>query len=138
MSKGSCLSRSVCCILFLFSAIEEEGVAELGCERKSDYRGDLGEDSRDGNSTGGFSGCLYEGAHPLVFFWKPMSKTHTLLSPIIFLFLQHLPFTMRMLRPSTLTCHHACDSRRGITALSTGGDVGWVSRQRGPHHLSPW
>lgn len=37
-----------------------------------------------------------------------------------------------------LTCHHACDGRRGITALSAGGDVGWVSGQRGPHHLSPW
>lgn len=36
-----------------------------------------------------------------------------------------------------LTCHHACDGRRGIAALYTGGDVGWVSRQRGPHHLSP-
>ena len=37
-----------------------------------------------------------------------------------------------------LTCHHACDGRRGIAALSAGGDVGWVSRQCGPHHLSPW
>lgn len=37
-----------------------------------------------------------------------------------------------------LTCHHARDGRRGIAALPTGGDVGRVSGQRGPHHLSPW
>lgn len=37
-----------------------------------------------------------------------------------------------------LTCHHACDGRRGIAALPAGGDVWWVSGQCGPHHLSPW
>lgn len=41
----------------------------------------------------------------------------------------------RAARP--LTCHHACNGRRSVAALPAGGDVGWVSGQRRPHHLSP-
>lgn len=35
------------------------------------------------------------------------------------------------------TCHHACDGRGGVSRLCRGGDVRWVARQGGAHHVPP-
>lgn len=51
---------------------------------------------------------------------------------------QHFLLAMPPPHIPSLTCHHACDGRRGVAALPAGGDVGWISGQRGPHHLSSW
>lgn len=139
---GLCLPHGVDFTLFHLNTAQEEEVRELGCECRSVYVAGLGRLSPERSpgtklALGISSRCLHEGtplAHPSVSLGKPMSGTQAischLLSPCF--------FAMLTPSPSRLTCHHACDSRRGIAALSTGGDVGWVSRQRGPHHLSPW
>lgn len=89
------------------------------------------------------SRCFYEDtalSHPSVSSGMPMSGTQPVFCHSLSLYFSSSPFPFAVLMPSpsTLTCHHACNSGRGIAALSTGGDVGWVSRQRGPHHLSSW
>lgn len=119
----------------------------LGCEHRPVCVEGLGsrmlsyEEAKSQGGTGGFSlGASVKVAIEPVSSGMPMSGTQPVSRHLFSHYSSNTPFPFAMLmpRPSALTCHHACDSRRGIAALSTGGDVGWVSRQRGPHHLSPW